>query len=472
MTAKNRAALIGKLHTSLKKHYKPAPPAPGRPLMEHVLYASLLEDSPADLADEGFAKCEQEFFDWNEVRVTTVTELAEVLSRLPSPSAAAIRLKRNLQSMFEAFYNFDIDHLKKENLGKAVAKFEAMPGISPFVLSYLVQHGLGGHAIPIDKSAMKVMWLSGIVTDAESSSGKVPGLERTIPKNKSIEFSSLLHQAGIAFSADANDKVVWDIILSVNKDAKALLNQPAPKPKPKKAVPPPVEEKPPVETTGSKSKFAGTVKAKPTGKSAPAEAAAKSGGDLPAEKGASKTAGKSGKTTKETTNETPKASSPKSATTSAAPAKSAKAAAAKPTSGKSAAKTPVQPEKPVKASVKDSAKAGSSKDAKSKGKKAGDEKTLKPSSSAAQKGKETKPISAKKGSPEPKSTSKSQSVPAKEPSKKSVPSKPLSAKSTSSKPSAKSSDVKPASKKTDQPDLASKKSVTSANKKLTKQKPR
>ena len=104
MTAKNRPELIGKLHTELKKHFKPAPPSPGRPLMEHVLYASLLEDTPADLADEGFAKCEQEYFDWNEVRVTTVTELAEVLSRLPAANAAAMRLKKNLQSIFEAFY--------------------------------------------------------------------------------------------------------------------------------------------------------------------------------------------------------------------------------------------------------------------------------------------------------------------------------------------------------------------------------
>jgi hypothetical protein len=226
MTAKNRATQIGKLHTALKKHFKPAPPSPGRPLMEHVLYASLLEDTPADLADEGFAKCEQEFFDWNEVRVTTVTELAEVLSSLPSAITSAIRLKKNLQSMFETFYNFDIDHLKKENLGKAVAKFEAMSGMTPFVLSYLIQHGLGGHAIPIDKSAMKIMWLSGAVSEAEAESGKVPGLERTIAKNKAIEFSSLLHQAGVAFQANPKDKAVWDVLLSVNKDAKALFEQP------------------------------------------------------------------------------------------------------------------------------------------------------------------------------------------------------------------------------------------------------
>lgn len=221
MTAKNRAGLITKLHTSLKKHYKPAPAAPGRPLLEHILYAALLEDAPVDLADEGFAKCEQEFFDWNEVRVTSVTELAEVLSKFPSPATTSMRLKRCLQSVFEAFYNFDIDHLKKENLGKAVSKFEAMNGVSPFVLAYLVQHGLGGHAIPVNSAAMHIMFKAGIVSESEAQSGKVPGLERAIPKSKAIEFSSMLHQAAVALQADPKDKTVWDVILAVNKDAVA-----------------------------------------------------------------------------------------------------------------------------------------------------------------------------------------------------------------------------------------------------------
>jgi len=225
MTAKNRAGLITKLQTSLKKHYKPAPAAPGRPLMEHVLYAALLEDAPVDLADEGFAKCEQEFFDWNEVRVTSVTELAEVLSHFPSPPSTALRLKRCLQSVFESFYSFEIEHLKKENLGKAVAKFESMSGVSPFVLSYLIQHGLGGHAIPVNSSGMWIMFKTGIVNEAEVVAGRVPGLERAIPKSKAIEFSSMLHQAAVALTADATAKQVWEIIWSVNKDAEMSTQQ-------------------------------------------------------------------------------------------------------------------------------------------------------------------------------------------------------------------------------------------------------
>ncbi|WDQ14548.1 hypothetical protein [Rhodopirellula sp. P2] len=225
MSATNRAKLITKLQAALKKHYDVAPATPSRPLLEHALYACLLEDCSADLADEGLAKLEQDYFDWNEVRVTTVTELAGVLSSLPDSTKAAQRLKSILQSIFEEFYSFDLDHLKKENLGKAVAKFEGMSSMTPFVLSYIIQHGLGGHSIPIDYSAMVVMLVTGIASQAEAADGRVPGLERAVPKSKGVEFAALLHQPAVDLLMDPKDKTARTFLESIAKGSSAELDE-------------------------------------------------------------------------------------------------------------------------------------------------------------------------------------------------------------------------------------------------------
>lgn len=177
------------------------------------------------MADEGLVKLEEDYFDWNEVRVTTVTELAGVLSSLPDPQKAASRLKANLQSIFEEFYSFDLEHLKKENLGKAVGKFEKMPSMTPFVLSYLIQHGLGGHSIPIDYSGMVIMLVTGIATQNEAATGRVPGLERAIPKSKGMEFAALLHQPAVALTADPNDKDARKLLESVAKGSSKGLDE-------------------------------------------------------------------------------------------------------------------------------------------------------------------------------------------------------------------------------------------------------
>ena len=195
-----RVEKFEQLHKSLKKHFKFNEVAVERTVLEHMLYACCLEDSRSEQADEAFAKLQQTYFDWNEVRVTTAIELSDVLSSLPNPAAAGHRIKRCLQSLFETRYQFDLEDMKKANLGKATEELQAWQGMTPFVLNYTSQHALGGHAIPIDASTVDVLWAAGFLTDAEAEKKSVTGAERAIPKNKGEEFASLLHQFAIEYS--------------------------------------------------------------------------------------------------------------------------------------------------------------------------------------------------------------------------------------------------------------------------------
>ena len=97
--------------------------------------------------------------------------------------------------------------------------------MTPFVLHYTVQHGLGGHAIPVDYSAMVIMLATDIASQAEAMSGKVPGLERAIPKSKGIEFSGLLHQAAVALNKSTKDKTARDLLDAVSKGSSGRLDQ-------------------------------------------------------------------------------------------------------------------------------------------------------------------------------------------------------------------------------------------------------
>ncbi len=464
MSASKRATLIGKLNTALKKHYKPLPTQPARPLLEHVLYASLLEDAPAELADEGMAKCEQEFYDWNEVRVTTVTELAQVLSRLPEPLVAARRLKSNLQAIFEEFYTFDLDHLKKENLGKAVNKFEKMPGMTPFVLSYTVQHGLGGHSIPVDYSAMVIMLSTEIASQPEASSGKVPGLERAIPKSKGVEFSGLLHQAAVAFNKNLKDKAARAFIDAVSKGSSQRLDEwlASKKAAKKRVLERKVEEKAAAKAAAEAAALAAIEAAKnPPKKKKTKEPARK---EVPAAEAAAK--------------ETAKAAAKKAAADKAADKaakKSTPAPVKKAVPAKKAAAKSASAKKPSKKAAKKTTPA----------KKATTAKKAAPSKKADKKTSKKKPAPAKKATkkatPAKKAAPAKKATPAKKVSKKATPAKKTSkksAKKTSKKVTA-TKKAAPAKKKTAAKKTASKakpakktSSKKSTNRKLTKRKPR
>ncbi len=197
MTASNRATKYESLHKTLRKHFTPASDAPDRTVLEHLLYACCLEDARYEQADEAFAKLQQTYFDWNEVRVTTTAELAEALHSLPFSAHAAARIKQCLQALFESRYQYDIDDLKKANLGKAITDLEEWKGITPFIVSYVSQHALGGHSIPISSLILDALVQCEVITLAEAEKHTVPGIERAIPKNKGSEFASLVHQFAV-----------------------------------------------------------------------------------------------------------------------------------------------------------------------------------------------------------------------------------------------------------------------------------
>ena len=288
MSAKNRAELIVKLYKAVKKDFQPISPPSNRTVIDHAIYACCLENSTAEEADESLAKLQENYFDWNEVRVTTDRELATTVKSLTDPLKAATRVKKMLYGIFETYYQFDLEFLKKENLGKAVQSFDKMVGVTPFAISYISQHGLGGHSIPTDKALLDLMYVLGIISEDEAAKGKVPGLERAIPKAKGMEFSSLVHQLAVAFHKTPFSNSVRNQILKIDSSAKDRFPKRGGKKKeeakpskkaaakpPAKAASKPAAAKKAAVKKAAKSKPKATKKAAPKKKTTPAKKAKK-----------------------------------------------------------------------------------------------------------------------------------------------------------------------------------------------------
>jgi len=214
---------LNKLCKVLKKEYKPVVSSIERPVFEHLLFACCLEDAHYDVAEEALAAVVEAFFDLNEVRVSTVKELAEVMAVLPDPSAAANRLKRVLQSTFEDSYTFELEALLKLNLGPAVEHLRAIDGTSNFSIAYVVQTALAGHAIAIDSGTLGCLQVVGLVSEKDIEAGVVSGLERAISKSNGVEFASLLHQLGADFTKNPYAPELHRILLQIAPDCKDRL---------------------------------------------------------------------------------------------------------------------------------------------------------------------------------------------------------------------------------------------------------
>jgi hypothetical protein len=232
MATPNRSALIAKVLKVVRKHYKPVAPPKERTVLEHLLFACLVEDSPSETAEQVFNALKQDYFGWNEVRVSTIRELTDALKALVNPAESAARLKQTLHSVFESVYEFDIESLKKQNIGQAAKLLQKYNGTTPFAVAYVTQHALGGHSIPLNQGTLIALHAVRVISDAEFKQALVPGLERTVPKNKGTEVGSLLHQLGVEIGKNPYGPAARKLMLEIDPGSKDNLPKRPTRPEP------------------------------------------------------------------------------------------------------------------------------------------------------------------------------------------------------------------------------------------------
>ncbi|MFO0909961.1 MAG: endonuclease [Isosphaeraceae bacterium] len=196
MAAQNKAQFLNEIHNLLKKRYKPRPERASRlTVLEAVVYGVCHEGTTREQANQALSRYKDGFFDWNEVRVSTIEEVQSALAGLPDSEARAQRIRRFLRQLFEKTYGFTLEALTKKPLKeslKALSEYEAFT--SDYVEATVVQQSLGGHAMPVDGPARRALLRLGVVEESTEVPAIRSSLERAIPKNRGVEFGDLIEE--------------------------------------------------------------------------------------------------------------------------------------------------------------------------------------------------------------------------------------------------------------------------------------
>jgi endonuclease-3 len=197
MATQSKAQLLNEVHTLLKKRYKPKPDhGNGRlTVLEAVIYGVCHEATTREQANQALSRFKDGFFDWNEVRVSTVEEIQGTLAGLPETEGRAQKIRRFLRQLFERTYGFTLEALTKKSLKDAIKSLQEYEALeSDYVLATVIQQALGGHAIPVDHPAHRALSRLGIA-EAESDHASLRAmLERAVPKNRGVEFLDLIEE--------------------------------------------------------------------------------------------------------------------------------------------------------------------------------------------------------------------------------------------------------------------------------------
>ena len=193
--AANKAQFLNDVLAILKKRYKLESTPPKLSVLEATIHGICHEGATREQANQALSRFKDDFFDWNEVRVSSIEEIRGVLAGLSDPEGQAQRIRRFLRQLFEKKYSFTLDELAKKPLkdsAKALQEFEAFG--SDYVTASVVQIGLGGHAIPVDEPIRRALTRLGVAEEGADLHALRSGLERAVPKNRGLEFADLMEE--------------------------------------------------------------------------------------------------------------------------------------------------------------------------------------------------------------------------------------------------------------------------------------
>lgn len=225
-TTMNKQQFVDQVFKTLKKRYEPSAETEKRPVLEHLLYAIIREGTTREVADKAFKSLRTQFFDWNEVRVSSPHEIEVTLTGVSSAGERAQRIIGVLQYWFELYYNFNMDDLAKKGLKDAARQLARMlnevskngmkeSGKIParvtdgndYVVASVIQQGLGGHAIPLDVPSIRELRRLGLIEgEGDTLENTRASIEHYVPKAKGPMFNDLLSLLAADFCHEEHPK--------------------------------------------------------------------------------------------------------------------------------------------------------------------------------------------------------------------------------------------------------------------------
>jgi endonuclease III len=193
--SRQHAQRLQKLFRALKRVHSKVEPVAFDDPVDALIQGVVSERSSVSAAEAAVKGMRRTFIDWNDLRVSRVEEIVEVLGRdTPTGRDTASMLTAALRAVFDGHHTVSLQSLKK--LGKRPARqaMEKLGGLSRFVVNYCMLTSLQAHAIPLTGPMLTYLRQQQIV-DPEAGEEEVEGfLTRQVPARRAYEFYALLRR--------------------------------------------------------------------------------------------------------------------------------------------------------------------------------------------------------------------------------------------------------------------------------------
>lgn len=225
--AAKKSKTLRDFYLFLSKHYdsKQVVLPKDRTILEHVVFAIFLENSPFEEARNTFSAMLRSFIDWNEVRVSKAKEIVYAISEVTSSADASWtllltkgeRLRRLLQWVFEKSNGFELENLRARGTDEILDYIFHIPFATRFVKGHIKFSVFDGEVFPLDEGAARALRLLGFL-QVEDGKEVLTSEWDSFSQDEKQYFFFMLHQLGAELFNEVSLKNAVSLLEKFDKD--------------------------------------------------------------------------------------------------------------------------------------------------------------------------------------------------------------------------------------------------------------
>ena len=170
------------------------------PLVHEMVFSMVLWESTLENAVRAMERVQEQFVDYNELRVCFPKEIEAMLgSRYPRAEDRSVRLIGALRRVFADHQKLSLAHLREMNKRDAREYLDSFEMLPRFVISRVMLLGLDAHAFPIDAKITRALHKAKLIKGSKNPDTVSSTLERAIRANQTLETYTRLERWLVAF---------------------------------------------------------------------------------------------------------------------------------------------------------------------------------------------------------------------------------------------------------------------------------
>ncbi len=198
MTAKKPPYHPTKFSALIKRYAQPEPTVDPNAVDPVALLISsfLMYDAPSHMAEAAMQKIRSATVDFNEFRVSLVSEMVHVIGvRYPRAEERCKALRRVLYDIFKHHHKVDLAHLEGRSKRDVRLYLENLDGMIAYVSNRVCLLKYGIHAMPVDQTVHEILVEEGALEPTVSLADAAGVLERHVRAEHGLGAYSALQAA-------------------------------------------------------------------------------------------------------------------------------------------------------------------------------------------------------------------------------------------------------------------------------------